>query len=115
MWIYLNNSHISIVETPNWENNRQLDKDGNPYLSVRARSREDLMAFTGVEDWEVHISPERDYMARVFLPRNQVSDLVAKAVKSIDYCNFKGSIPIQDNKRSLWYSALWSEGLSHNP
>ena len=114
MWLYLNNSHISIVETPSWEGNRQFDEEGLTYLSVRARSKEDLIAFTGVEGGEVDITPDRDYLARVFLPRDQVSELVSEAVQSINYSNFKGSIPASDGRRSLWYNNVWSEGLSHN-
>lgn len=112
MWIYLNNSHISIVETPD-KDKPKFDDVGRKYLSVRARSVEDLKAFARVDDEDIVVTDDRDYACRTFLPRHRVAGLLFESCCDIDYTNFKDSIAGHDTDRKFWYGSVWSEGLTH--
>ena len=113
MWIYLNNAHISIVETPD-KDKPKFDDIGRKYLSVRARSVEDLKRFARVNDEDITVTPDRDYACRTFLPRHRVAGLLFESTCDIDYTNFKGSIDADDTDRHRWYGSVWSEGLTRS-
>lgn len=114
MWIYTPTSHLSIVETPEWDEEFQRDDVGRPFLSVRARNIKDLTSFAKVEEWEVSVDFRRDYPYRVFFDRDRVTDLLTDYTKNINYDNFKASIPINDSERLRWYSKIWAEGVLAN-
>lgn len=123
----MNDSHISIVETPDHDD-PIFDDDGRRYLSVRSRSRADLTAFFGDRQQEQVMTPDRDYACRAFVPRSLVAEILAERVTATDYDNFKDSLPrpdytsadwedsgkrdalITSAKRLGWYSQMWSMG-----
>lgn len=100
MWVYLNNAFLSIVE----------DKDDPQFLMVRARLRGDLQrAFTHT-GLKVSETPLADYRFRARIERSRVTDVMAAAVRNIDYVNFKNSVP--DKSRHDLYLRVWGE-MSH--
>jgi hypothetical protein len=111
MWIYLNNSMISVVETPDHDDTGKRDTAGRKHLSVRARSVKDLKNFLG-DDKGLHdlikINQNRDYHCRIFLPRDWVADRMKDLLRALDYDNFKSSIPIRDTARQDWYHTTWN-------
>jgi len=93
MWIFLNNSFLSIVQA----------NDDPDYLMVRARLRGDIeRVFPRV--W-VMVNDERDYRFRARIDRALVADAMAEQVRGIDYGNFKDSVP--DGARHLAYYDVW--------
>lgn len=98
MWIFLNRSMVSIVEHHN--------KPG--VLLVRGRLAGDVQRFLGLpaKSPRVTSSPTRDYLYRAEATVQEVEEAVARAVRSINYGNFKGSV---DNEaRHDAYVSVWS-------
>ncbi len=94
MWIFLNNSFLSIVS----------DRDNPDNLLVRARLKGDIeRLFPKIK--AVH-SPKADYAFRASIPRDEVSNAIAKQVKSVDYDNFKNSV--EEHDRHDAYFDVWS-------
>ena len=94
MWIYLNNSFLSIVA-----------KNDNPgLLHVRARREGDIEALFPAE--RVTATSHRDYAFRADIERTQVELAIRNEVSSIDYTNFKGSV--DDGDRHDEYLRVWS-------
>ncbi len=94
MWIFLNNSFLSIV----------YDRNNSENLLVRARIQGDIeRVFPKIK--AVH-SPNADYAFRASIPRAEVSKTIAKQVNSIDYDNFKNSV--QEHDRHDAYFDVWS-------
>jgi len=79
MWIYLQNSFISIVagETPDM-------------LQVRGRRQGDVEFIC--PQAVVRKTEGRDYLYRAFLKKEEVSDAIAKAVLAVNYPNFKDGV-----------------------
>jgi hypothetical protein len=94
MWIYLNNSFLSIVQ--NFED--------PALLHVRARKEGDIEEV--FPDAEVTVTPGGDYRYRTDLPREAVAQVIAENVNRIHYTNFKNSV--DDAKRHNVYMDLWS-------
>lgn len=93
MWIFFNNSFLSIVE-------HEKDKG---FLLVRARHVGDIKAiFPKVTEQE---TPENDYLVRAMVPRELVVAKIAEAVDAIDYDNFKKSV--KGNSRHNAYLKVW--------
>lgn len=87
MWIVTTFGFYSVVEKP-WDREKQT-------LTVRARAREDLEALktkylTGLG--EIAEDEATDYRYRAQAPRGDVVEAFAKAVREIDYDNFKTAI-----------------------
>jgi hypothetical protein len=99
MWIYLNNSFLSIV----------APKDTPDLLLVRGRREGDIEAIFPYA--EVQATPHRDYAYRTNIARNEVEVAMRKAVQDIDYNNFKGSIP--DFDRHDEYLQVWEVMVEH--
>ena len=93
MWIFLDNAFLSIV-----------DKGGDgSTLLVRARRQGDLeRIFPGAE---VRETPDHDYRFRTRLVRAKVAEVLAEAVKAINYPNFKGSV--RGQARHNAYLEVW--------
>jgi hypothetical protein len=94
MWIYTNQSFVSVVE-PHGQR-----KD---LLLVRARVAGDIE--TLFPKARVKITQERDYRFRAFVPRKVVAATVAKQIEGISYSNFKDSVA--NKKRHDHYSRVW--------
>ena len=97
MWIFLNNSFLSIVqkEKPTRRNNRLL---------VRARAEGDIervfpKAF-------VRCTPKADYRYRALVTRHEVGLALVKAVTEINYGNFKSSVEERDRENA--YLSVWA-------
>lgn len=96
MWVFLNDGFLSIVEPAKLT-------QGQDILCVRARKEGHIQAVFG--DVEVIKTPEADYLYRAFLPRRLVADTIASRLRSLDYSNFKDSIP--DNEYHDACAEVW--------
>jgi len=98
MWICLNDGFFSIVE------HNQFDD----ILMVRGRFKGDIERVFNVEEDDVIVTEDHDYMYRVFLPRGYVSEVMADEVNRINYGNFKNSISENENWRYRVYTKVWT-------
>lgn len=97
MWIFMNDSFVSIVE----------DKTNPANLMVRARRKGDIeRAFPGHRGRMLR--QKTDYAYRATIPRHVVADQMAGAVRAINYTNFKDSVPLRDNDRHSAYLRVWT-------
>jgi hypothetical protein len=93
MWIFLNNSFLSIVQ----------HRDKPDHKMVRARLRGDIDNV--FPDAEVVRTPQADYLYRATIPTSEVSAVLAKQIEEIDYDNFKNSV--KDFGRARNYGEVW--------
>jgi hypothetical protein len=94
MWIFLNNSFLSIV-----------DKGGDgSTLLVRARREGDIERV--FPQAVVERTPHNDYRFRARIDREAVALAMAEAVKGIRYSNFKDSVG--ERPRHDAYMDVWS-------
>ena len=98
MWLVLNDAYLSIVADP-------ADPNG---LLVRARLSGDIEKVFPTA--KVTKTPARDYLFRAFLPRTMVAEIMASRIESIDYGNFKDSVP--QRERHDAYFRIWT--VMHN-
>lgn len=105
MWIFLNDSFISIVAHYGLPNS----------LLVRARRAGDIERAIPAAAGKVQLTPEADYRYRATLPRATVEQALIDAVDAIDYPNFKNSIDPRDTTRSAVYGAVWGEAAALQP
>ena len=94
MWIFLNNSFLSIVQH---RNNSDL-------LLVRGRIGGDIEAV--FPSAKVIESRNADYRYRAEVTRHEVTSALIREVQSITYDNFKNSV--QDDLRHDAYMRVWS-------
>src|SRR6266700_1751975 len=97
MWIFMNDSMLSIVADRNCANN----------LLVRARGKLDITRiFSNVK---VRKTPNADYPFRVSVPRARVQAAIADRLELIGYTNFKNSVPMTPagNRRHDAYLKVW--------
>jgi hypothetical protein len=97
MWIFTSKSFLSIVE--------HTDEAG--LLHVRARFAGDIEEIFPSAD--VIETPHNDYRYRTSLPREKVVEALGRAIKGIDYDNFKNSVheqPRKDAYIKVW-EAMW--------
>ena len=80
MWIFLNNSYLSIVR----------HRDEPDQLLVRARNNGDIEAV--FPRAIVKITPQADYLFRAVIDESLVAATIKTAILDIDYDNFKDSI-----------------------
>lgn len=107
MWICLKSAFLSIVEP-----SAQGVNTGDMLL-VRARRNGDIESVFPAA--KVERRPERDYLFRALLPRQEVAAAIAEQVRGIDYPNFKNSVK---NKRLHdAFARIWSimAGLQATP
>lgn len=108
MWIFTEDSFLSVVR--HW--------DFPERLLVRARIREDLVRFcrlAGVDESGIHENPLFDYRFRVEVPEETFIHFMVKAIKLLDYGNFKDRAcdnpddpPRVREKRDRVYHQIWA-------
>ena len=97
MWIFLNNSFLSIVENRN-------NKDE---LLVRSRIKGDIdKIFPDTNVFELENS---DYKYRSYIQKSKVSEKIKDIIQNINYDNFKNSISKNEDKRHSSYINVWNE------
>ena len=97
MWVFLNNSFLSIVEN---RNNKEE-------LLVRSRVRGDLdKIFPNSNIFEMENS---DYKYRSYIKKIEVSEKIREIVININYDNFKNSISKSEDQRHSSYLNGWNE------
>lgn len=102
MWIFLNDSFVSVVE----------DRADSSQLVVRARKEGDVERFLqGAMASELRVvqTDHADYRFRASVPRRVVARVLEAVALSLDYPNFKDSVG--DDERHAIYSRVWSVGL----
>lgn len=95
MWVVLNNAFFSIVahrERPN-------------ELLVRARAEGDIERHFPAH--EVTVDSAADYRFRTIANREVVAKVLSEVVMSINYDNFKNSIPAEESRRKGPYVEVW--------
>ena len=104
MWHIDRNGAYSIVKK-----NCESDE-----LLVRARVYDDLKRLAenlNIQETAIIETPRADYRYRMTVKANALAEYLAKVVLSIDYKNFKTSLPFEtqlDKKRALVYTDVWS-------
>jgi hypothetical protein len=102
MWLMTNFGFFSIVK-----------KEGEPYLTVRARAKQDLLnlkerylpAMGAIE-----VSDYNDYQYRVRVPREVFAEALEDIALDIDYPNFKNSVADKQGKaRARLYGDVWHQ------
>ena len=99
MWIYLNNSFLSIV----------AHNDKPEHMHVRGRRRGDIEAV--FPEANVTDTPDRDYAFRADISKSTVEEAMLRAVRNIKYGNFKGSI--SETSRHDEYLEVWGVMVDH--
>jgi hypothetical protein len=93
MWICLNDAFFSIV-----------DKAADPkHLMVRARRKGDIERH--FPEAKVARTVGSDYLFRAEISRNEVAAVMSRAIKGIDYDNFKNSV--REPKLHAAYNSVW--------
>ncbi len=93
MWIFLNDSFLSIV----------ANRDLSGVLLVRARKAGDIEAV--FPDASVRKGEGTDYRFRADVPAEQVAAALTRRVNAIDYTNFKDSV--SGRNRHDAYFEVW--------
>jgi hypothetical protein len=100
MWLMTNFGYFSIVQ-----------KEGESYLTVRARVKQDLLELKrrylpglgAIEETEY-----TDYRYRVRVPREVFAEALRDIALDIDYPNFKNSVARKQGKgRARVYEDVW--------
>lgn len=105
MWIFLSGAMLSIVDQrAKGSGLRNRSPGPDDMLVVRARVRGDIQRVF----WQVKVIEDEktDYRFRALVPRWKVSEMLADQVRSLDYGNFKGSVP--DDERHDVYQEVWA-------
>ena len=97
MWIFLNNSFLSIVE----------NRTNKEELLVRSRIKGDIENV--FPDSNVFEMKNADYKYRSFIKKTDVSNKLKNIVENINYDNFKSSISSDQTKRHNSYLNVWNE------
>ena len=97
MWVFLNNSFLSIVEN---RNNKEE-------LLVRSRVREDIDKI--FPDSNIFEMENSDYKYRSYIKKIEVSEKIREIVTNINYDNFKNSISKSEDQRHSSYLNVWNE------
>ena len=96
MWLFLNNSFLSIV----------ANRENKSELLVRSRTKGDIERVFG--NVTVAQSNNADYKYRAFIERSIVAEKLKELSLEINYDNFKSSIQFSDNERQNAYLNVWS-------
>ena len=97
MWVFLNNSFLSIVEN---RNNKEE-------LLVRSRVRGDIDKI--FPDSNIFEMENSDYKYRSYIKKVEVSEKIREIVTNINYDNFKNSISKSEDQRHSSYLNVWNE------
>lgn len=84
MWLFASKAFLSIVQDPT---------DANTLI---VRSRVEGNIETMFPNAKVTRRPERDYLFRAFIPREEVAKAAADYVMGLNYTNFKNSVRDHD-------------------
>ena len=98
MWIMMTDGFVSIVN----------DQNDHSRVQVRARKRQHLVDLLG-EKAEILHTPTADYYWRSMVKREDIAEIVAVRIASIDYGNFKAATAAKDPELAHAYSGVWSE------
>jgi hypothetical protein len=104
MWLYTKLGFFSIVHKA------PCKKDE---LLVRTRCRQDIEALSKklsqISNFNGTIveSKDSDYAYRMMVPRSILAPFMAGLMEALDYKNFKGTIPYNDQLRHEAYSKCW--------
>jgi hypothetical protein len=105
MWICLNDAFLSIVDEKAAATRRtNTDQSMDDVLLVRARIKGDIERVFG-PDVRVQRTPNRDYMYRAHVSREDVAHALMAEVFQLDYGNFKDSV--REDDRHSAYAAIW--------
>lgn len=97
MWVFLSDAMLSVVE----------DRNDPDLMLVRARLEGDIERVFPTA--LVRKTPNADYLFRASIARTKVVEAMVAAIRSIDYDNFKNSVPPGDAARKYHYSGVWAE------
>ena len=97
MWVFLNNSFLSIVEN---RNNKEE-------LLVRSRVRGDIDKI--FPDSNIFEMENSDYKYRSYIKKIEVSEKIREIITNINYDNFKNSISKSEDQRHSSYLNVWNE------
>ena len=97
MWVFLNNSFLSIVEN---RNNKEE-------LLVRSRVRGDIDKI--FPDSNIFEMENSDYKYRSYIKKIEVSEKIREIVTNINYDNFRNSISKSEDQRHSSYLNVWNE------
>ena len=110
MWIFLNNSFLSIVSY------KSANADRQDQLLVRSRVPGDIETFLGsatsdsavawILENNVFEDSSADYHYRLIAPTWLISECLTARVGEIEYPNFKDSV--EDQQRHEAYMGVWS-------
>jgi len=112
MWIFMNDSFVSIVKyTEDGVGARPIPAYGgkDQLLLVRARRRACLTALFPKWKRFIQRTPKADYLYRIVLLASDVYPVVLNRIAGIDYNNFKGSVA--NKRRHDVYMKVWQ---AHN-
>ena len=98
MWLCFNDAFVSVVK------DRRSD-----CLVVRARSFEHLARLFPRD--RIVETPDADYGWRVFATRDEIADIFARRIRTIDYTNFKNSVREPMLKRL--YERFWLDHFNY--
>lgn len=105
MWVFFDGGFVSIVED---------QQSGEDLLLVRARSKEDLIAFCRAAGSKPGIirTDGSDYRYRVRVPRRTVRRALTRIAEDICYPNFKDRVHVkQGTERARIYADIWQAAL----
>lgn len=100
MWLMTNFGFFSVVK-----------KEGEAYLTVRARVKQDLLSLK--EHYlpsigAIEVSDTTDYRYRVRVPREAFAEALTEMALDIDYPNFKSSAARRQGRgRARLYEDVW--------
>lgn len=97
MWICMNDAFVSVVR----------DKNDNTRLVVRARDPDHIRNLFKDHDVKVEITPQADYIARVFIDDEAFAKIISSKIVDIDYLNFKNSV--KDPGLYDMYTTWWGD------
>lgn len=108
MWIYTNFGFFSIIHF-NTE---------RPFLTVRARSRKDLVNFAKralLNPSSIIHTPRSDYHFRMIVDRDTVQRVLINAIAELSYPNFKSEVlKKQGRSREAIYHDVWAATFQLN-
>lgn len=100
MWLFTNKGFFSVVQ-----------KNGDKYLTVRSRVKQDLenfLCFYLKKEYPIQ-ETSTDYQFRIRVPRSEFNFVMKAVVNEIDYDNFKDSVKrLQGKDREEIYTEIWA-------
>ena len=96
MWIYTTDGFYSVVQ-----------KDWG--LMVRSRVKGDLeKLFPKKMHRHIIQTPDADYLYRILVGRDEFEEAMIKAMRRINYPNFKDAVHEKDKRRVAYYTRVWA-------